>query len=86
MILEALKQIGLNRKEAIIYTILLEIGSQPISVIAKKAKINRTTCYKVVEDLKKKGLISSFNKNSTTFITAEPVSTLMNLIKIKKVF
>ena len=39
MILEALQEIGLNRRESLCYTALLELGSSKIGAITKKTEI-----------------------------------------------
>ncbi len=85
MILEKLKKIGLSEKEARIYTHLIHLGAQPASVIADKTEINRTTTYDIIENLTKKGLISSFKKGSSTFFKALDPKELLNYLEREKV-
>jgi sugar-specific transcriptional regulator TrmB len=84
MFMQVLTSIGLSEKEAKIYLTLLEIGSQPISVAAKKANINRTTSYLIIDDLKKKGLVSTFTKESIKYVTAEPPESILKFLQLEQ--
>lgn len=56
--IDQLQKLGLPRKEALVYFALLELGVPcPVSLIAKKAHLNRTTTYDIVELLEQKGLV-----------------------------
>lgn len=79
-----LEQVGFTTKEASIYLKLLELGSQPIGVISKKTNINRTTCYKVIEDLIRKGLLTSYKKSTGTYITAESPHSIIKYLQTKE--
>ncbi len=70
MLTKILENIGLNAKEAKVYLATLKIGSNPVSKIAAKAKINRVTTYDIIEKLTKKGLISSFTRAKVKYFTA----------------
>ncbi len=54
----ALKECGFSDKEVVVYLALMELGTAVISPVAKKAGINRTTTYDVIEALEKEGLVS----------------------------
>lgn len=56
------KNIGLNDKEARVYLACLELGSSPVSEIARRARVNRVTAYDVLEKLMKKGMVNTFLK------------------------
>jgi sugar-specific transcriptional regulator TrmB len=72
-LIQILKGIGLNEKEARLYIATLELGDSPASHIAKQAKINRVSCYDLLEKLEKQGLISSYIKDGTkTFSALSP--------------
>lgn len=70
MLEKILENIGLTEKEAKIYLSTLELGSNPVSKIATKAKLNRVTTYDILEKLTKKGLISSFTRAKVKYFTA----------------
>ncbi len=76
MLVQVLTDLGLSEKEAQVYLALLEIGSQPVSTVAKSAGINRTTCYVILEELGQKGLVSSFIRANIKYFSAAPPSTL----------
>ena len=55
---EKLQELGFSEKEAGVYLALLELGSSVASDIAKKAGINRSTAYIIIESLLKRGLVT----------------------------
>lgn len=55
---ETLEQLDLEGKKADVYLAALELGGSTVIEIAEKAGIKRTTCYDILLDLIKKGLIS----------------------------
>ena len=47
-----LQNLGLNPKEAAIYVAAMELGTaSAVSIIAKKANINRTTAYDILRHM-----------------------------------
>lgn len=73
MLIDELKNAGLEESEAKVYLAALELGETNISRLAKKSGIKRTTTYLVVDALKEKGLISSARKgNKTKFYAEDP--------------
>jgi len=75
-----LKKAGLNDKEAFVYLALLELGSQPASVIGKKAKINRSTTYLILESLIKNGFVNQHIRADVKYFTAaDPQVIIKNL-------
>lgn len=57
MIEKLLESAGLSEKEVSMYVTLLRNGMQPISVLSKKAGLNRGTGYVILHSLLEKGLI-----------------------------
>ena len=70
MLKGVLKKVGLNKKEIHVYLALLELGSQPASVIGKKAKINRSTTYLILETLIKQGFVNQHIRADVKYFTA----------------
>ena len=66
-----LKTYGLNEKQAKIYLTCLELGSSSVQKISKKAELARSSCYEILESLKKQGLISEFKKKTIRYFSAE---------------
>ena len=58
MPIKTLIEFGLREKEAKIYIALLELEVAGVSEIARKTGINRSSAYVVLEELKKKKLVS----------------------------
>lgn len=68
--INALQQFGLNEKQTKVYLAILELGQAPVQKIAKKAGIERTNTYYVLENLERLGLVSRTIKNNKTVFTA----------------
>ena len=66
-----LMEIGLTDKEAGVYLALLELGPAMVAHIARKANINRTTGYDILEMLSGKGLVSIIAKEGIKKYSAE---------------
>lgn len=89
--LEELKKIGLSENEAKVYIALLELGSETVQEIAKKAGVKRATTYVQLEALAKLGLVASFEKASgrkngaaKTYFRAEDPEHLKNKIEYEQ--
>ena len=83
-LISLLRNIGLSEKESQVYLISLKVGTNPASIIAKHAELNRCTTYSVLESLVNKGLVSHAEKEKIRFYTALPPLKLINYIDEKK--
>jgi len=83
MLHDIIEKIGLTKKEAQLYLAVLEIGSNPVSKIATKAKINRVTAYDIIEKLAKRGLVTSFIKAKVKYYSALDPQLVVNDFKKK---
>lgn len=73
MLKEKLQEFGFSDKEAKVYLALVEMGSAVASDIAKKAGINRSTTYVVLDSLSGRGLISAIERRGIrTYQAASP--------------
>lgn len=73
-----LQKLGLNFKEAALYVASLELGvASPVSTIARKANINRTTAYDILEEMAQKGIVVSHAKKKTRYYEALPPAKLI---------
>lgn len=79
-----IKKLGLSDKEAKVYLAALELGQAPAAEIASHSGINRATTYVILEELRQRGLISSFEKSKKTIFAVEPPERLSNLFEIEK--
>lgn len=58
MSLPFLETLGLTKKEADVYELLLKLGEVPAGQIIKESKLKRATVYKVLGSLEEKGLVT----------------------------
>jgi len=84
MLTTILNKIGLNKKEAQVYLALLELGSQPASVIGRKAGINRSTTYLVLESLIKQGYVNQHVRADVKYFTAADPKTIVQSLNRKE--
>jgi len=70
--IEKLLQLGFSKKEAVAYLALLEFGTQPASVIAKKTTLPKATVLFLFENLAKRGYIRKSKKGRTQYFFADP--------------
>lgn len=68
---QTLENIGLEPKEVALYLACLELGEARASDVAQMSKVSRTSCYDVLEALKKKGLLTRFEKRKIQYYRAE---------------
>jgi len=59
---------------------LLELGKARAGEIAKKANLNRTTMYDILDSLMKKGLVSKYKKGNQTYFEALEPKRLLGYI------
>ena len=78
MIAELLK-IGLTNEEAKVYLACLEINGGSVSVIARKAGIQRVSCYHTLGNLLSKRLLSQYNRNNVKCFAPEPPEQFLKL-------
>lgn len=71
MTIADLIDLGFTDSEARVYRALLELGGAYVSAIAKKAEINRVVCYKILDQLVEKGMVSQFTKNDVRHFAVE---------------
>ena len=67
---EILINIGLNKKEALVYLATLELGDSPASDIARRTKLNRISTYDILKKLIANGFIKKYTKNRIQYFTA----------------
>ncbi len=77
---EKLISYGLSQKEARVYLTLLEMGTALVTDVAKKANMNRSTSYVILESLAKNGLVSiTERRNIRLYTPAPPERIILNL-------
>ena len=78
---ELIRHTGLAKKEAAIYTSLLEDGQQSISDLNRSTHINRPALYEVLPRLQKKGLVSKVKIKNRHQYRAESPKKLLESYK-----
>lgn len=75
-----LKDLGLNEDEASVYEALLELGQSVVSPIAALAKVNRTSCYNILESLVQKKMICKAKfRGKLSYSVDDPMRIITNL-------
>jgi predicted DNA-binding transcriptional regulator len=77
---QSLVELGLSHKEIDVYLSMLELGPSSVQDIAKKAGVNRSTTYVMIEGLKKHGLVSTYEKGKKVFFNAENPDRLVQVV------
>lgn len=78
------QNLGLTEKEMNIFLLLLELGAQPVSVVAKHAGIPRSTMYLVVDKLKKLQLIEVFERKGMKYVKCISVKAIADVLKTRE--
>lgn len=86
MLEKKLKKIGFEEKETKVYLSLLELEEGSVSEIAQKSGVKRTTVYHVLEDLKKRGLVSINKKSKKLLYVAEDPRSIEQDLKEKQLY
>ena len=83
---QILAELDLQDKEPEVYIALLKTpGAQPASVIANRASLNRTTTYKALIRLVKKGLVTKTQRQGVIcFFAEDPDQRLQSLLSKKR--
>ena len=76
-----LKELGFSEKESDVYLSMLELGPSSVQDISKKAGVNRSTTYVMIESLKRRGLLSTYEKGKKIYFVAESPSHLELLLQ-----
>jgi len=81
---ELFKIFGADEKEMGTYLKLLELGPQPVSVIAKQMFMPRSSMYVVLDRLKDLQLIEEFERVGIKYVKSISAKNLTNLIKTRE--
>jgi sugar-specific transcriptional regulator TrmB len=68
--IQELESLGLDKKEAITYLKLLELGTQVASTLSKQLKMPRTTTLYILENLYLKNMVKKSFEGKTQYFTA----------------
>lgn len=83
-LINTLAEVGLTNTEAKVYLTLLNIGTNPASIIASNCGVNRSSCYQTLSKLFNKGFVAQINKGSTSYFTATKPQVVLEQLKYKQ--
>lgn len=75
-----LQRIGLDERQSKVYLAALELGPSPVQKIAQRAGVPRATTYLVLDDLRNKGFVTTYDEGKKTLFVAESPDRLESLI------
>ena len=78
MLISDLEDLGLSEEESRVYLAILELGGSYVSAIAKKANVHRVSCYHTLDNLVRKGIVSSFTKDNIKYFSVDSPRILVN--------
>jgi sugar-specific transcriptional regulator TrmB len=81
---DVLTKVGLDEKEAMVYVALLDLGSEKVHEIAKKAGIKRPTAYVILEQLYAKNFVIKTYHQRRAFYAAEKPDIILRSLKDKE--
>ena len=71
----------MSDKEARVYVAMLELGPASVQEISQRSDVNRATTYLMLDALKERGLVSSYEDAKKTVYVAETPKKLVDLIE-----
>lgn len=78
---DTLQQIGLNGSRAKFYLAALELGEAPVTEIARKAGLRRTTAYQLLPRLLEEKLVTTVQKHGKVYVAGEEPRRLLRLFE-----
>lgn len=84
MSLPVLESIGLKKKEADLYDLLLRLGEVPANEIINQLHLKRATAYKLLYALEEKGLITKRDHKKIIHFKPEPPTQLLQFADKQK--
>lgn len=82
--IKALENIGLSKKEILVYLACLELGKASTIQIAQKTQLKRTTAYSVINSLLEKRMLSKFQDEKGQKFSAESPDKLLAILQQKQ--
>ena len=78
---QQLEKLGFSPKESDVYLALLELGTAAVSDVAKRANINRSTTYIILDSLAERGLVSTSENQNIKFFSVTPPERLLQYMQ-----
>lgn len=81
---ELLEELGLSKKEIIVYLTLLKLGEATASRVSEAADLNRITTYMILKSLKEKSFSSIYIKGNVQYFKPRKPEQILTLLDEKK--
>ncbi|MFA6529197.1 MAG: helix-turn-helix domain-containing protein, partial [Candidatus Gracilibacteria bacterium] len=81
---ELFESLGAGEKEMQAFLKMLELGAQPISIIAKFVGVPRSSMYVILDRLKALHLVEEFEQKNIKYVRCIPVENLKNILESKE--
>ena len=81
MLSETLQKFGFSAREVKVYMALLELGTSPVSSVAEKSGIKRSTAYVLLDSLSKRGLVGTIDQDRIRLYNPAPPERLVNYLE-----
>ena len=78
------QQLGFTDNESRVYLVLAELGKSSATLIAKQSGLPRSTAYSVLDQLKRRGLVSEQLDAAQTLYLVNPPSALNHMIEAER--
>src|SRR3990167_8450637 len=75
------QNLGADEKEMRIFLKLLELGAQPVSIIAKHMNMARSSMYTMLDRLKALQLIEEFERGGIKYVKCIPLKNLKAVLE-----
>lgn len=84
MLQELFKKFNFDQHDYLIFTTLYKLGTNPASVIAKHAGVERTTTYRILKNLNKLGLVAITTRQGMQMFFVEDEKTILKFVQRQK--
>lgn len=78
------ENLGVDEKGMRTFLKMLELGAQPVSVIAKHLGMPRSSMYVILERLKKLQLIDEFERSGIIYVKCIPVKQIADVLRARE--
>lgn len=78
------KRLGLDAKETQVFLTLMQLGAQPVSIIAKQTGLPRTSLYYLLDHLKQLRLIDEFERKGMKYVKCIPAKDIQDVLRSRE--
>ncbi|MBU0976675.1 MAG: helix-turn-helix domain-containing protein [Patescibacteria group bacterium] len=75
------KELGFSEESGVFYYEALKLGKATVQEIARASLLPRSSCYDILDRLKREGFISTISEEGTTYVVAEQPDMITDKLK-----